>query len=180
MLAHLLENGRHFCIAAAKAVHTPVRRREEPLTEPTEPMAVASASLALLLRDGIAMKALGDARLPASADVLKAASDEQVHAWLRYVGRWVDLANSTLLDTRRRTCHTLVLNYLARGGGLVAITNAMTFCSWAFAEALAQEPVDAPARTQARTLVMGASSGCVCVDHAWFCGFEVVAHVAFP
>lgn len=152
MLTHLLENGRHFCIAAAKAVHTPVRRREEPLTEPTEAMAVASASLALLLRDGIAMQALGDAGLPGSAEAIKAASDEQVHTWMRYVGRWLDLANSTLLDARRRTCHTLVLNYLSRGGGLVTITNAMTCCAWAFEAALSREPVDAPERITARTL----------------------------
>ncbi len=132
-LAHLLENGRQFCIATAKAVHTPVRRREEPFTQPTQPMAVASASLALLLRDGLAMRVLpAAAHLPTHLEGMRDASEEQVHTWMRYVGRWLDLVNSTLLDPRRRTCHTLVLNYLCRAGGLVALTNMLRCCAWAY------------------------------------------------
>lgn len=126
-------------MGTAKAIHTPVRRRDEPSTAPTVPMKAAALNLALLLVGNLQLRpwdqqaaaaaaGAGQPREDASgAPVAEAAGsfsgplDATITAVRSRSGFYLLLAeelNQVLFDTRRHYCHLLVLNYFSALGGM--------------------------------------------------------------
>jgi hypothetical protein len=122
-------------MGTAKAIHTPVRRRDEPTAPPSVPMKAAALNLALLLVGNLQLRpwdgqqqqqqegsdagaAAADAEGSSSA---KQQLDAAVAAVRGRSGHYLRLAEElaqVLFDSRRHYCHLLVLNYFSALGGM--------------------------------------------------------------
>jgi hypothetical protein len=121
-LSYLLTSLRTFYMGTAKAIHTPVRRREEPTAPPSVPMKAAALNLALLLVGNLQLRPWeGGAAADAGSSAAQQQPDAAVAAVRGRSGHYLRLAeelSQVLFDSRRHYCHLLVLNYFSALGGM--------------------------------------------------------------
>ncbi|KAK9833876.1 hypothetical protein WJX74_008569 [Apatococcus lobatus] len=142
VLVHFTIQIRAFYTAVAKAIQTPVRRREELGTSPTMAMRAAAINMAVVLRQNMRYK-----MLPAPPNVVfgsdlinKKHPRTAVLRQLNYTTRLLEEMMMVLVDGRRRTCHTLVLNYLVVGHGFTTFLDHFKLVlawMWTMKESLA-------------------------------------------
>lgn len=143
-LSYLLTSLRTFYMGTAKAIHTPVRRRDDPVATPTAPMKAAALNLALLLVGNLQLRPWPQAQQqqrqlshapdpmvqPAAASAGSSGEDSSLRQQALYVAvtavrqcsghflRVTEELSQVLFDSRRHYCHLLVLNYFSALGGM--------------------------------------------------------------
>ncbi|KAI3425184.1 hypothetical protein D9Q98_008953 [Chlorella vulgaris] len=155
ILLHFAHTARAFDQAVAKAIHVPVRRREEAAAQPTMAMRAAAVNLAVVLRRNFDFQGL---EVP--GDKGKAPAGEQggnpyatpEACRVRYLSRVLDASFNILFDGRRRTTHTLVYNYFMATGGMRSFLKQFEACL----ELLRQLPPE-PAASAAAAAAGGAT-----------------------
>ncbi|KAK9821448.1 hypothetical protein WJX81_000342 [Elliptochloris bilobata] len=118
VLQHFATASRAFLTACAKAVHTPTRRREELSATPTAAMCGVAVHLAAALRNTL-LEAQTDEELGEPDCTLAAPEKAKLRHY--YLARAIEDVGAVLFDQRRRTCHSLVVNYWVACGGLGAL-----------------------------------------------------------
>jgi len=124
VLLHFVVTVRGLYSAVAKTVHTPTRRREESGVIPSPPMIGAAAALALVLKSSLDKLpgSAGEAPLSGMEDMEDTVQGEQLQRWLRHAVRVVEQLSAVLFDSRRRSCHCLVLNFFIRFNGVALLS----------------------------------------------------------
>ncbi|KAL4856977.1 E3 ubiquitin-protein ligase UPL1 [Chlorella vulgaris] len=155
ILLHFAHTARAFDQAVAKAIHVPVRRREEAAAQPTMAMRAAAVNLAVVLRRNFDFQGLevpGDkGKEPAGEQGGNPYATPQA-CRVRYLSRVLDASFNILFDGRRRTTHTLVYNYFMATGGMRSFLKQFEACL----ELLRQLPPE-PAASAAAAAAGGAT-----------------------
>ncbi|KAI7840919.1 hypothetical protein COHA_005351 [Chlorella ohadii] len=133
ILVHFAHTARAFGQAVAKAIHVPVRRREEAAAAPTMAMKAAAVNLAVVLRRNFDFQGLDDPSDKGKAPAGAAATAQGAYATtdarrVRYLQRVLDASFNVLFDGRRRTTHTLIYNYFLATGGMRAFLQQFGGC----------------------------------------------------
>lgn len=175
-LSYLLTSLRTFYMGTAKAIHTPVRRRDEPTAPPSVPMKAAALNLALLLVGNLQLRPWQQQQPDsAAAEASSSGAKQQLDAAIAAVrgrsGHYLRLAEElaqVLFDSRRHYCHLLVLNYFSALGGmqvLAACFNDAAELLWGLMAA--QEAAKAAAGPAAAAAGAGCSFAVQLVERAW-------------
>ncbi|KAL0033594.1 hypothetical protein WJX79_006288 [Trebouxia sp. C0005] len=108
VLLHFVGTVRAFYASVAKAVHAQARRRDDPAFQPNASMKAASLTLGLILKDNLTATHQGaeDDKGKGKGPLYHQGQPEA----MRYLQRVVDEVLAVLFDSRRQSCHGLVLN----------------------------------------------------------------------
>jgi predicted regulator of Ras-like GTPase activity (Roadblock/LC7/MglB family) len=132
ILLHFAHTSRAFGQAVAKAIHVPVRRREEAAAAPTMAMKAAAVNLAVVLRRNFDFQGLEDpsdkGKAPATAASSQGVYSTNDARRVRYLQRVLDASFNVLFDGRRRTTHSLIYNYFLATGGMRAFLQQFGGC----------------------------------------------------
>eukprot|EP00798_Chlamydomonas_sp_ICE-L_P016840 gene16840-23120_t len=148
ILQHTVAIFRGFYVAVGKSIHTPANRRDEPISVVTLGMKAAAMGLAVLLRGNLEFQLPGSSTPAATtslASASTAAAAEPSAAGgsgegpistgdavgeaegggppqvTNHLIRLAEVVHQVLFDTRRCSCHVLVLNFFVSLGGMGAL-----------------------------------------------------------
>ncbi|DBB00800.1 TPA: hypothetical protein ACH3X1_000730 [Trebouxia sp. C0004] len=108
VLLHFVGTVRAFYASVAKAVHAQARRRDDPAFQPNPSMKAASVTLGVILKHNLTAthKVAEDDKGKSKGPMFHQGQPEA----MRYLQRVVDEVLAVIFDSRRQSCHGLVLN----------------------------------------------------------------------